>query len=88
MVEHRLGTIVALLDENYETLVRELAKKLPQGREGQAVVWRIKGNTNLATPENLFIRSNVDRQDLIGNIRKFMYVESYIHIYLENCFKV
>ncbi|XP_012216376.1 UDP-glucuronosyltransferase 2C1 [Linepithema humile] len=69
LIEHRLGTIVALLDENYETLIRELAKKLPQGREGQAVVWRInKSNVN-AAPENLFIRSNVDRQDLIGYSR-------------------
>lgn len=78
MIEHRLGTIVALLDENYETLVRELAKKLPQGREGQAVVWRInKDNMNVAAPENLFIRSNIDRQDLIGKTCKFIYVESY-----------
>lgn len=69
MVEHRLGTIVALLDENYETLIQELAKKLPQGREGQAIVWRInKGDTNVALPENLFIREDIDRQDLIGEI--------------------
>lgn len=70
LVEYRLGTIVALLDENYETLLRELAKKLPQGREGQALVWKInKENMNVATPENLFIRNNVDRQDLIGYSR-------------------
>jgi len=80
LIEHRLGTIVALLDENYETLIRELAKKLPQGREGQAVVWRINKNMNVATSENLFIRSNVDRQDLIGEICKFIYVQSYIFI--------
>jgi len=63
-----MGTIVALLEENYETLIRELAKKLPQGREGQAVVWKSKNNTNVAAPENLFITEDVDRQDLIGNI--------------------
>jgi len=62
-----MGTIVALLEENYETLIRELAKKLPQGREGQAVVWKSK-STNVAAPENLFITEDVDRQDLIGNI--------------------
>lgn len=69
MVEHRMGTIVALLDENYETLIQELAKKLPQGREGQAVVWKIvKHDTNVAVPENLFIHRDIDRQDLIGKI--------------------
>lgn len=68
-MEHRLGTIVALLDESYGTLLRELAKKLPQGREGQAIVWMInKSDTNVAIPENLFIRGNIDRQDLIGKI--------------------
>ncbi|XP_070172414.1 2-hydroxyacylsphingosine 1-beta-galactosyltransferase isoform X1 [Polyergus mexicanus] len=70
LVEHRLGTIVALLDENYETLIQELAKKLPQGREGQAIVWRMnKGYTNVVLPENLFIREDIDRQDLIGYSR-------------------
>ncbi|XP_014482190.1 PREDICTED: UDP-glucuronosyltransferase 1-7C-like [Dinoponera quadriceps] len=70
LVEHRLGTIVVLLDGNYETLVTELARKLPQGREGQSVVWRInKDNKNTESPENLFIHSDVDRQDLIGYSR-------------------
>lgn len=73
MVEHRMGTIVALLDENYETLIQELAKKLPQGREGQAVVWKIvKHDTNVAVPENLFIHRDIDRQDLIGYSRTRM----------------
>lgn len=63
-----MGTIVALLDENYETLIRELAQKLPQGREGQAVVWKNMKwrNSNNALPENLFVHSRIDRQDLIG----------------------
>lgn len=64
-----MGTVVALLDENYETLIRELATKLPQGREGQAVVWKInKVDINVAVPENLFIHRDIDRQDLIGKI--------------------
>lgn len=68
-----MGTIVALLDENYETLIQKLAKELYQGREGQAVIWKInKGDTNDDTnddvPENLFIRGDIDRQDLIGKI--------------------
>ncbi|XP_072767075.1 uncharacterized protein [Anoplolepis gracilipes] len=70
LVEHRMGTIVALLDENHETLIRELANKLPKGREGQAIVWRInKDDINVAVPENLFIRGDIDRQDLIGYSR-------------------
>lgn len=68
LVEHRMGTIVSLLDENYESLLRELATKLPQGREGQAVVWKIKNwqNKDDTLPENLFITAKIDRQDLIG----------------------
>lgn len=73
LVEHRMGTIVVLLGENYKTLIRELATKLPQGREGQAVVWKInKGDTNVAMPENLFIHTDIDRQDLIGYSRTRM----------------
>lgn len=50
-----------------------MAKKLPQGREGQAIVWRInKDETSIAAPENLFLRGDIDRQDLIGEI--FIYV--------------
>ena len=71
LIEHRQGTIVALLDENYETLIRELAEKLPQGREGQAVVWKNMKwqGSDAALPENLYVRSAIDRQDLIGYSR-------------------
>lgn len=47
-------------------LIQELAKKLLQDKEGQAVVWRSKSDSIVATPENLFIDKDVDRQDLIG----------------------
>lgn len=71
LIEFRLGTIVVLLDENYETLIKELAEKLPQGRDGQAVVWKnikfsAKTNSDAALSNNLFVRATVDRQDLIG----------------------
>ncbi|OAD59649.1 UDP-glucuronosyltransferase 2A1 [Eufriesea mexicana] len=68
LIEYRLGTIAVLLDENYDTLIKELAQKLPQGREGQAVVWKNKKwqKSNDVLPENLFVQSNIDRQDLIG----------------------
>lgn len=68
LIEFRLGTIVVLLDENYETLIKELAQKLPQGREGQAVVWKNMKwqSSNDALPENLFVHAGIDRQDLIG----------------------
>ncbi|XP_011873448.1 PREDICTED: UDP-glucuronosyltransferase 1-7C-like [Vollenhovia emeryi] len=69
LVEYRTGTVVALLEETYVTLIQELAKKLPQGREGQAVVWRSKSDSAVASPENLFIDEHVDRQDLIGYSR-------------------
>ncbi|XP_076248837.1 UDP-glucuronosyltransferase 2A2 [Calliopsis andreniformis] len=71
LIEHRLGTIVVLLDENYETLIKELAQKLPQGREGQAVVWKNMKwqSTDVALPDNLFVHSTIDRQDLIGYSR-------------------
>lgn len=69
LVEYRMGTIVALLEKNYDTLIRELAKKLPQGREGQALVWKSKSDTTVAAPENLFVDEDVDRQDLIGYSR-------------------
>lgn len=68
-MEHKLGTVVVLLDRNYESLVTELAKALPQGREGLAVVWRINKETKTDLPENLFIHNDVDRQDLIGKIQ-------------------
>nr|XP_003706617.1 PREDICTED: uncharacterized protein LOC100878353 [Megachile rotundata] len=71
LLEYRLGTIVAFLDESYTTLIKELAEKLPQGREGQAVVWKNMNwqSSGSAMPDNLFIRSAIDRQDLIGYSR-------------------
>lgn len=69
LVEYRLGTIVAVLGENYKTLIQDLAKKLFQGREGYAIAWpNNKLDTNTATSENLFITGDIDRQDLIGKI--------------------
>lgn len=46
--------------------MEELAKKLPQGRQGQALVWRQKNVTIEKKPENLFVHDQVDRQDLTG----------------------
>ncbi|XP_076170555.1 UDP-glucuronosyltransferase 2B7 [Ptiloglossa arizonensis] len=71
LIEFRLGTVVVLLDENYETLIRELAQELPQGRNGHAVVWKNRDwkSSDAALPENLFVRSTIDRQDLIGYSR-------------------
>lgn len=71
LIEHRLGSVAVLLDSNYKSLIDELAAMLPQGREGQAVVWKNKDHANSKEelPENLFITSEVDRQDLIGNGR-------------------
>lgn len=71
LIEFRLGTVVVLLDENYETLIRELAQELPQGRNGHAVVWKNRDwkSSDAALPENLFVRSTIDRQDLIGKGR-------------------
>lgn len=68
LIEFRLGTVVVLLDENYETLIKELAWKLPQDKEGQAVVWKNMKwqNLNENLPENLFVHPRIDRQDLIG----------------------
>ncbi|XP_020282917.1 UDP-glucuronosyltransferase 2B30-like [Pseudomyrmex gracilis] len=68
LIEHRMGTVIALLDESYETLIRELAKKLPQDRQGLAVVWKVNRD-NAHIPANLYIRKNIDRQDLIGYSR-------------------
>lgn len=71
LIEFRLGTIAVLLDENYETLIKELARRLPQGRDGQAVVWKsAKSRSRTGSlPENLFVRPGIDRQDLIGYSR-------------------
>lgn len=62
---------MALLDENYHTLIKELAEKLPQGRDGQALVWKNMKwqSTSNAMSDNLFIQSGIDRQDLIGRGR-------------------
>ncbi|XP_015438206.1 PREDICTED: uncharacterized protein LOC107193316 [Dufourea novaeangliae] len=66
LIEFRLGTIVALLDKSYEKLIIELAQKLPQGRDGQAVVWKSMHRQSSVLPKNLFVRLTDDRQDLIG----------------------
>ncbi|KMQ99507.1 udp-glucuronosyltransferase 2a2 [Lasius niger] len=67
LVEYKMGTIVTLLDENYKTLVLELAKKLPQD---QAIVQRSNNrHTILDRVENVFTCGNIDRQDLIGYSR-------------------
>lgn len=68
LIEYRLGVIVVMLDKVYSTIVQELAQKLPQGRDGQAVVWKTRNVQidDLASTPNLFIDTNVDRQDLIG----------------------
>ena len=71
LLEFRFGTVVVLLDENYHTLIKELAEKLPQGRDGQALVWKNMKwqSSSSAMPDNLFIQSGIDRQDLIGYSR-------------------
>lgn len=68
LVQYKFGTVVAFLDENYQTLLYDLAKRLPQGVEGQAVVWKNKKVQKLSDdkPTNLFIAPQVERQDLIG----------------------
>nr|UEN71110.1 UDP-glucosyltransferase 338F1 [Meteorus pulchricornis] len=70
LVEYRLGTIVVTLDKQFRELVENLAHRLPQGRDGQALVWKTKDvKLNNKAPENMFIHSDVDRQDLIGYAR-------------------
>ncbi|XP_015109949.1 UDP-glucuronosyltransferase 1-8 [Diachasma alloeum] len=67
LVEFRLGTIVVSLDKSHTDLIKSIAKRLPQGRRGQAVAWKSKNvRFTGGKPENLFVHSNVDRQDLIG----------------------
>lgn len=53
------------LDSEYIDLIEQLAQEIPQGRQGQAIVWKSKivKNTN---KKNVFINADVDRQDLIG----------------------
>ncbi|XP_066603452.1 2-hydroxyacylsphingosine 1-beta-galactosyltransferase-like [Prorops nasuta] len=71
VIEFRSGTVAVLLDQVYESLVREIAEGLSQGRQGQAVIWKskIKNEEGGELPENLFIREDIDRQDLIGYSR-------------------
>lgn len=72
LIEHRLGVIVILLDEYYKLLIEEIAQKLPQGRQGQAMVWKIREsifNKEDKFSKNLYLWENVDRQDIIGNGR-------------------
>ncbi|XP_011303100.1 UDP-glucuronosyltransferase 1-8 [Fopius arisanus] len=67
LVEFRLGTIVVSLENSYTELIKNMAKRLPQGRQGQAVAWKSKNvRFTGGKPENLFVHSSVDRQDLIG----------------------
>lgn len=65
-MEFRGGTIVILLDKEYESLVGDIVKKLPSDRQGLAVVWKNKHIKLSNKPKNLFVHKNVDRQDLIG----------------------
>ncbi|XP_046821607.1 UDP-glucuronosyltransferase 2B14-like [Vespa crabro] len=72
LIQYRLGSIVVLLEEYYKSFIEEIAKKLSQGRQGQAVVWKIQESIfdeEKKLPENLYLWQNVDRQDLIGNGR-------------------
>ncbi|KAI4496059.1 hypothetical protein M0802_008099 [Mischocyttarus mexicanus] len=72
LIEHRLGSVVVLLDGHYKSLIKEIAQKLPQGRQGHAVVWKVgefNFNSEEKLPVNLYPWQNVDRQDLIGNGR-------------------
>lgn len=67
LVEFRGGTIVALLDKDHDPLIRAVAQKLPNDRQGMTVVWKNKHARVHNKPNNLFIHKDVDRQDLIGN---------------------
>ncbi|XP_012262481.2 uncharacterized protein LOC105689782 [Athalia rosae] len=68
LVEFRLGTIAVLLDEEYKNLIEEIARGLPQGRQGQAVAWKNKkmNYSSDQKPDNLFFHNEVIRQDVIG----------------------
>lgn len=66
LIDFRLGTIVSMLEASYSPIIEEIAKKLPQGRQGQAIVWKCKNFSIEAKPENLFLHGDVDRQDLMG----------------------
>lgn len=69
LIELRSGTIVSLLDKDYEAMVIEIAERLPEDRQqGLAVVWKNKSIQlkDLGKPKNLFIHGDTDRQNLIG----------------------
>ncbi|XP_011498285.1 PREDICTED: UDP-glucuronosyltransferase 1-9-like [Ceratosolen solmsi marchali] len=72
LVEFRAGTIVILLDQVHDSLVRAIAQKLPHDRQGLAVIWKNKSARLHNKPSNLFIHKDVDRQDLIGYSRARM----------------
>ncbi|XP_076285881.1 UDP-glucuronosyltransferase 2B31 isoform X3 [Lasioglossum baleicum] len=69
VVSFKLGIIPIFLDDGHETMIEEMARTLPQGRDGLAVVYKTKGWQSSNKPENLFIPVTADRQDLIGNAR-------------------
>ncbi|XP_016839145.1 UDP-glucuronosyltransferase 1-5 [Nasonia vitripennis] len=69
LVEFRAGSVVVLLDKDYDVLIRAVAQKLPNDRQGLAVIWKNKHAKMHNKPNNLFIHKDVDRQDLIGYSR-------------------
>lgn len=74
VIEFKSGLVIVLLDPDNDSLILEIADKLPQDRQGLAVVWKNKTvNKILNNPKNLFIHNIVDRQDLIGEIFRFTY---------------
>lgn len=66
VLSFKLGIIPIFLDDGHETMIEEMARTLPQGRDGLAVVYKTKGWQSSNKPENLFIPVTADRQDLIG----------------------
>lgn len=85
LVEFRLGTVVATLDESFAPVIEKLAQSLPQGRQGLAIAWK-NIDVKLAEgkkPENLFVHGEVDRQDLIGKRCFFCLEDETLRIELE-----
>lgn len=74
LINFGLGTIMVTLEDNYSELIKGISRQLPQGRLGQAIAWKTKFSkfTN-EKPENLFLHSSVDRQDLIGELFFLLY---------------
>ncbi|XP_057321404.1 putative UDP-glucuronosyltransferase ugt-58 [Microplitis mediator] len=68
LIEFKLGTIVVTLDSEFIDLIEQLAQEIPQGRQGQAIVWKSK-IVKKTNKKNVFINADVDRQDLIGYSR-------------------